>query len=648
MKKYLFFTGICCLFINHVMAGEERDYLGNIGVVVVTPTRYSTYISDLATNVDVITSNEMNENNVRTVGDALALIVGISDVSQRGTRGATRDIRIRGGGDSSKQVLVMIDNQPINDTGLGGADLEEIPVDFIDRIEVLRGPSSAIWGANALGGVVNIITKKPADETTVLTASIQEGDFNASKYNMQFQHNGKSLRTYISAANEDSEGWRENSEYNGNDFIIKAGKTIKNFGDIDAQIVYHQSEFGVPGKNTIAIDEYDGSLERIAQSPEAYINKSSKHGQFKLDNQLSETIALNTKFYGTVTDKTYANPEAFTDDLSETMSYGVEVQGNTSFGLVAGTDVSLNKFTRKDQAFTPAVTDIDEEIANLAVFVQQALRYKDAAFIMGLRYDAHSVYEAQFNPKGTLIYKLIDNMKISANVGRAFRAPTFEDMYSPETSWPASMFGPAGDTKGNTDLLPETAWGYDIGVEHELKSILLSRITFFRSDIENLIEWSEVDPDPAYDKWRPSNVGDAYNQGIEIELDSKITRNISQSINYTYLESKGKGENDTEYRPLQYTPKNRINYRLTYTAVSNIKLNAAINYTEEVQWEDNFGIEHKLDGYTIINTNISKKINIFEFIVGVNNVFDSKYQTRENYPLPGRVFKAGLKLSLLM
>ncbi|MFC2061267.1 TonB-dependent receptor plug domain-containing protein [Elusimicrobiota bacterium] len=645
MRKLVLVFGMMVIFTGYTPVQADKDYMGNLGVVVVTPTRNQSRIDDLGTNVDVITKDDINQYNAHTVAEALENVAGIPGVSERGTRGTTRDMRIRSGGNSSKQVLVMIDGQPVNDIGLGSADLEEIPVDYVDRIEIVRGPSSAIYGANALGGVVNIITKKPVGNKPSVKVNIEEGVFASSKYNLQVQYNDGKNRSFASLSDEDSAGWRENSGYNGNDFILKAGKTIDNFGDIDGQFIYSKSEFGVPGQNTTSISDYDGDIEKTAQSPDANIDKTRQRLQIGSSNKLNDNISLKTRLYGSLSDKAYENPGAYTDDLFETMSYGVELQGCISSDLVVGGNIAWDEFVRKDEYTAPAVTDIDKNTINRAVFVQQTLDSGPATFILGLRYDAHSVYEGQLNPQTTIIYRLLDELKLSANVGRAFRAPTFEDMYSPQTFWPASMFGPAGDTMGNTDLKPETAWGYDIGVEHQFGKILLSRLTFFRSDIDNLIEWAEVDPDPNYNKWRPSNVGKAYNQGFEAGIDYRVFGKLDQSINYTYLESKGKDEDDPEFATLQYTPANKINYKLSYPVPGDIKLSAGLYYTGKIDWEDDFGILYKLDEYIVVNAGVSRKIYVAELFFNIKNIFDEEYQTRENYPLPGRIYNAGVSLT---
>jgi outer membrane receptor for ferrienterochelin and colicin len=260
---------------------------------------------------------------------------------------------------------------------------------------------------------------------------------------------------------------------------------------------------------------------------------------------------------------------------------------------------------------------------------------------MGIRFDHNSQFGGQANPRLSVAYKPVSAFKVSGNVGRAFRAPTFEDLYSPSSSWPASMWGPAGDTKGNESLKPERAWGYDCGVEGSLGDSLVAQVTAFRSDVRDLIAWSEVDPDPNYEKWRPVNVGRVFNQGIEAGMNHKLIMGFEHGANYTYLESKGRQVGQAEYKTLMYSPRHRAGYRLDFACDFGLKAGVSANYTHRVRWDDSFGTVHQLPGYTVVDARISQRIGVAEAFFAVDNIFDRRYQSREYYPLPGRSYYGG-------
>jgi outer membrane receptor protein involved in Fe transport len=197
---------------------------------------------------------------------------------------------------------------------------------------------------------------------------------------------------------------------------------------------------------------------------------------------------------------------------------------------------------------------------------------------------------------------------------------------------------------GNTALLPEKAWGGDIGFESDYKNKLINRITLFGSIISDMIAWDEVDPDENYDKWRPSNIGNAYNLGIEAEIIHKISKYFTQKIDYTYLDSKGKTDISSTYKTLMYTPEHRINYRFNYKSCRGLGLTFTVSSTDRIRWEDGYGLIHILPRYTLLNAVINKEIKGFNVFLSINNILAEKYQSREDYPLPGRNSSGGIKI----
>ena len=613
--------------------------------VVVKATRMGSPLTDLPTNVSVIGRDEIGRSNALTAADVLKSAVGITEVSDRGTRGSDRDLRIRSGGDTASQVLVLLDGQPVNDVSLGSANLGEFPAENIERIEVIRGPSSALWGANALGGVVNIVTREPVKEGASAKVTALGGSFGNQDYRVSADGKADGKRFAFSAARDESRGWRENSGYRCNDFSMNGGWNMAGWGDLGMRLAWYQSAFGLPGQNTTPIGEYDGEKERRAQSPDASMSTVKRYGQIEYSRRIFSDTKATVRTYGSLNEKEYEWPSALTDDLSTDYSGGIGVQMETPRWGVAGADHRQDFFIRKNKTVTPADRVVDERLVNNAVFVQKAVKWSGLNCILGGRYDHNSEFGGQVNPRLAVAYTPVPALKVSGNVGRAFRAPTFEDLYSPYSSWPASAWGLAGDTGGNPGLKPERAWGYDCGMEARLGSALVARITAFRSDVWDMIAWDDVDPNPNYGKWRPSNVGRAFNRGIEVETGHEVIRGLEHGANYTYLESKGKQEGQDRYKTLMYSPRHRAGYRLDYKHKIGLKTGARVNYTHRVRWEDGYGAVHELPGYTVVDVRISQKIALAEVFFAIDNIFERRYQSREGYPLPGRSFTGGMSMT---
>ncbi|MFA5032727.1 MAG: TonB-dependent receptor [bacterium] len=627
----------------------EKYPLYKMEEVVVTATRIRNSLYNLPTNVTLITRDMIVHSNARTVAEAIEYAFGVTEVGNQGTRGAVRNVRIRGG--ATNQVLVMIDGQSLNDVALGVADLDEIPTDYVERIEIIRGPTSVLYGANALGGVVNIITK---NTESAADFQISGGSFFTQKYSANISMKQNKRRALFIISRDVSDGWRKNSDYGGNDFFGKFGNDFEQFGKLGFRFIYHNSEFGVPGQNTTPIYEYDGSQEKEAQSPDARQTRQNEQGQLEYENNIGNTV-LQVKTYSNITNKRYEYPTGFTDALTKTHIYGTEVQINTVYDVILGAGVHRDECARKDLTVSPAKIDIDESTTNRSVFLQKISSIGKISTILGVHYDKHSVFGEETNPHASIVCHLLDNLKFSANVGSAFRSPTFEDLYSPYSSWSAGPTWMAGDTKGNTDLKPEKSWGYDIGLEFRIRNIMLSQITLFKNDITNLIQWAEVDPAPNYEKWRPSNVGKAYNQGVELKITQWILPNLEHSLQYNCLENKGKKEGQDDYKTLPYTIPFKLNYMVNYANNAGLGVNINTNFTEQVIWEDDFGAKDTLRSYTLVDTRIGQKVHIKnqksdnrmpEFFFIVKNIFDIRYQTRKGYPLAGRNFSIGATVTL--
>ncbi|OGS43833.1 MAG: hypothetical protein A2539_06165 [Elusimicrobia bacterium RIFOXYD2_FULL_34_15] len=625
MKKFfltLLFCGMGILF-----AEETTIYIG---------LKKEVPIEKSATNIDVVTEDEIKNADSKSVGEILENKSGITEVSKRGSVGSESSIRIRGGGDSSKQTLVMVDGRPVNDNSLGLADLSQIPTENIEKIEVLRGPSSALYGANALGGVVNIITRKSAvsEPKTEIGARIE--NYHTRIYDFTMSATPGKVNIFLSGNRSLATGFRENSNYALTDLTSKIGYDFEKYGDLFLSNGVFDSKLGVPGTNSTPISQYDKHLERAASTPNAKQSDNKYYAQLE-HRILLKDKQLKTNIYWDYQKKNYKDPDAFTNSTSRPENTGFNSQIEFS-DIVAGVDFRNENFKRTDNK----EETVNKTRDNSAMFIQKTFDIKELSLTPGIRYDYNSSYKGSTNPRILAVYNLTKKLKLSSNIGTAFRAPTFEDLFSPFASWPATIFGNEGNTMGNEDLKPEKSIGIDVGAEYKLSDVFVPKITFFYNDIKDLIEWQNISADPTIDTWRPVNVGKAFSRGIEFELENEVTKNLKYNLNYNYLESMGKSSG--KYKILQYTPRHRINYTLNYLAPLKLKTKLGVEYTHKQKWED--FVKHELPGYTLLNFRISRPVLQSELFFSVENILNKRYVSRENFPLPGRTFIGGINLYL--
>jgi len=615
---------------------EEEVYMGDLGVVVITPTRSPRMIKDLPTNISVITKREILESGAQNVGEILQSRLGV-EVRRYGSLGAPSYIALRGC--SAYQTLVMVDGRPANSVSDGIADMSQFPIDNIERIEVVRGPASALYGANALGGVVNIITKDAKNEGVSLDLNLGLGSFGTQIGRVNFGTAHTNIKAYFTISNNSSTGWRKNSAYDNHNFTGRLAYDAGNVGNFEFRGGYHKAKLGLPGVNyeldpitweKILLDE------RYASDPSHNQEDEKEYAVLEYSKR-AENSKLMLKAYGSDDQRRDRNPDEPRDDSHKNVTQGVEAQLDTLYGLTLGTDIHQDKYRQKNEI--SAKTTIDEKTLNESIFLQETASFKPVIGTLGVRFDNHSQYGSQINPSFNLVFQPQETVKFSFSMRRGFRAPTFCDLYQPYTDFVDYQ------AEGNRNLKPEKAWAYDFGLEHQLGDILLSRLTLFRTNIEDLIDWSPVDSNNPAGLWTPSNVDQAYTQGIEVELIQQILPGLSHSINYTYLESLGKGETEDTYEIAPYKPRNRANYRISYGFNFGLNISLGADYVGE-QWSGAGKTGDRLPEYILLNLRVAQKIRGIEAYVSLDNLLDKRYETVFGYPMPGRTIMAGISWRL--
>jgi len=635
-KKNLVLISTAILLAFGLAWGEESVYMGDLGVIVITPTRGPRMVKDLPTNVSVITREEIAESDAHNVGEVLKNRLGVA-VRRYGTLGAPSYIGLRGC--SAYQTLVMVDGRSVNSISDGIADLSQFPIDNIERIEVVRGPASALYGANALGGVINIITREAKEEKVIADVNFGLGSFGTQISRLNFATRDANIKACFTIGNNTSNGWRKNSAYNNRNFTGRLAYDAGKIGIFELRGGYHRGKLGLPGVAKYKIDPTTLKNilldEKFASDPNHNQEDEKEYAILEYSN-IGENSKLLLKAYGSNDQRRDRNPNGPRDDLHENITQGVETQLDVPYGITLGMDVHQDKYKQKNEINSQTI--IGEKTLNRAIFLQEALSFKPVIAILGVRYDHHSAYGGQINPSFSLVYQLSqpgESLKLSFNLGRGFRAPTFCDLYQPYTEYEEY------EAEGTPNLKPEKAWAYDLGFEHQLGNLLLSRVTLFETNIEDLIDWASVPSAKPWGFWFPSNVAKAYTQGVELEFIHQIMSGLSQSINYTYLRSAGKKEEEDKYEIAPYKPHNRVNYRINYTNNFGLKISLGTEYVGE-QWSARGETGDRLPDYFLFNARIAQRIRNLEAYISLDNILDKKYQTVFGYPMPGRTIMAGI------
>lgn len=598
-----------CLTVVSVVLAEDYDV--QLQEVVVTATKTEKRPQDVTQSVTVITGNEIRNSSATTAAEAVKYATSV-DIREYGSSGAMSNISLRGAG--YQQVLVLLDGKRMNSASSGGFDLSllAVPLDTIERIEIVRGSSSALYGADAVGGVVNIITKKPVASSVTINGSRGAHGYEESAAGLS----GRSGSTFyaLSAGKERSHGERENNAYDQMTAGIKLGYDLSAASSIEASMNYLDKNLDVPGHVL-----FPTPLARQT-------NENVVYGLY-YTVAFSKELDADVNVYQTEEKLTYHNPDPIfpEDSKHKSATSGAEIQVN--WVANAWNLFSVGVEAREDKM---ASSDAGVHNASLSAgYIQDEISVNDAfILVLGGRNDSHSVYGDRFSPRASL--RIIDantHTILRASAGESFRAPTLNDLYWPDTTWAA----------GNPDLRPEIATEWEWGVEQALGSGNMMKVTYFDRKVTDMIEWQ---PDAAF-KYSPVNIGKAHIKGIEAEARFVLAEAVIITINYTKMD-----------------PENELTGEKIYHTIPNVQIGGSLhlaldkdttlsfdgrrvkNYVkpDEEKW-DYYTVDGKISGKLY-----STKDGKGDIFFGMKNMFNRKYEAAKGYPMPGPEVYGGVAL----
>ncbi|MFA4844341.1 MAG: TonB-dependent receptor [Candidatus Margulisiibacteriota bacterium] len=580
--------------------------------VVVTASRLPQLKSQSPWDTTTIASAELK--SFKTVGEALRIVAG-ADVISYGNLGSVTSVRLRGA--NSSQVLVMIDGRRINSPTLGMFDVGDLLLDNVAKIEVVRAPLSAIYGSDALSGVINIITKSPKEPTKTFTA--MTGSFGTQQYKVEL-NNEKFL---LSVGQLKSGGFRANGDYLSTNVYGKLVQPLP-IGQFFVDYNLYDAKKGVPG---VPISETDPASASEPNDRQTDRNTFASAG-LKNDN-------FQLRVYQNILDQRLS-PYIFGVSTNEAQQTGLEWSQN--FELSIG-KILYGLEGREDRGKT--TMSGDHAINNYAAFVQDEVQVGDRATITAsIRGDKHSTAGTSINPRAGFVYQAADNLLFRASAGTAFRAPTLNELYWNDVNW--NMFG-------DVNLKPEKSVSYEFGLERRLADKTSARINYFTSSVTDLILWAY---DPSTYVTQVKNIGEVQSEGVEVELARGIGQEGKGFINYTCQKVIDKKDANPLVvdKTIPYTPINKYTVGLVSGGTSLLIKSVGERYADQTN-------VLKLAAYTVVDFKISRQVSdAINVELAANNLFDEKYAevvgydpatfAPRNYPMPGRNYSIGVKWEL--
>jgi vitamin B12 transporter len=574
--------------------------------VVVTATRVQESIEDIAQDVTVITKKEIESGSYQNVPEIIKGSVGLN-LFEYGNHGAAPSVSLRGS--TSEQVLILIDGKRLNKPSDGVCDLNSlnIPPENIERIEILRGASSALYGADAMGGVINIITKIPDKQITKIGTSY--GRFSTKNLNASSSGKIKKAGYYVSLLKESSEGFRDNSDYH---WDAASTKLTYDFSkDINAAINFDYSsrDAGVPGTLT-----WPSSSAR--QKDDNVLFGTS----FKVKDTALKLYSHNSKMY-------YLNPGSEENTHKNNVN-GLDLQHSLSIGksnlLTGGIELISEKLNSQDHITSSASVGKHSRTRKGLFLQDESVLSEYATFIIGARYD-DIASEERISPKSSLLFKLPYQINISFSAGKGFRVPTMNSLYWPDTGWAV----------GNPNLKSEKSTEYEMIVQKFFSDTGRIKFVAFKKESKDLIEWQEVSPW----RWSPVNISRAEIKGFETEGKIHL-KEADFGLGYTFIDP----EDMTTGKKIRYKTRHQLKGTV---AVYPFKQTV---FSLEGRYISNYVVK---DGdprcHFVLDGKLSKKIKLIDnldselFIIG-KNILNRNYQTVSDYPMPPVQYTAGMSI----
>ena len=578
-----------------------------LNMIVVTPSRIEESSGDTGRVVDVVTAKEIEESGAQDLADVLTGLTSVN-ISSYGGPNATKSVRMRGS--TAAQVLVLMDGRPINNPRDGEVDLSNIPLDNISRVEVMHGPGSSLYGSSAMGGVVNIITKKPPKEGQKAEIYSTFGTARTYVERMLYGARISKFGYLISGGYQSSDGFRENSELNAKDCNLKLEYEPNSENNLKLNSGFYKSRTGVPGStNWPDTDDKQNTLKRFFDF----------NWKFKPDEQTGVSAGAYQNYDRL---EFIENSTAYTKDIHTTTVRGFDLQLDKqlleSYGIVCGFNYVMN--------MNDSTTSAKHEYNVSSGYLENRLDLFDKKLNVNLsaRLDDYSNFGTEINPSFSMLYKFNESIKFHGLISRSFRAPTFNDLYWPDEGW----------AKGNPGLKPEKGVTEELGIKTKVNKYLASGITYFHSDYKQLIQWSDIG------NWvyQPTNISSAVIDGIEFGNKIFISDNLALDINYTYLIAR---DEDT-HKYLVYQPMNKVDVSLRYHGYNGVTVELKGQFTG--QRFANADNTDKVKQFFVFGLSVAKKFKTGVTCFGyIDNLANRKYQVIEGYPMPGFSFTGGLK-----
>ena len=577
--------------------------------VLIQENRIQIPFSKQSRNISLVDKRQLEVTPARSLQEVLSFVPGV-DVRQRGVGGVQADIGIRGG--SFEQTLMLINGIKLTDPQTGH-HLMNIPIPLIniDRVEVLKGPASRIFGQNAFAGAVNVITRLSNQRSMKMQG--YAGDFGMRGINFSGSLPFGKYHQQVAVSYDDSDGHWYNSDFNASNIFYEAGIQLRESQEIRGMIAYSDRTFGANGfytssfpdqwesiQTTLGSISHSFSKEKIQIKTRAYWRRNQDEFRLKRNEP---AFFQNTHVSDVV---------AFESNGSYTTKWGT-----TGFGLEG----------RKEAIASSNLGNHDRQL--FGIFLEQLVKLGEKTDVRGGVYsNYYSGYGWKHFPGVEVGFQASSAIRFYTGIGSSFRIPTYTDLY---------YRGPTNI--GNANLKPEQALSFELGGKWS-KDNWRGELVYFHRASENLIEWTRT---TSSQPWQPQNFNEVGFNGLEASMHYQVNPNgrIFQvkelMLSYNFIDAELKQVPGLESRYALTALRGQAIAGILLGFGQKVEWNTKMRYVERISLDPYFLVDMRMD------YNRLGKVGLF---AEVSNLTDSDYIEAGTVHMPGRWFRIGFMLNL--
>ncbi|WP_339342287.1 TonB-dependent receptor [uncultured Polaribacter sp.] len=597
---------IAILILHLNLFSQDKKEIQALDTILIKSTRIDLPFKENARTIQVISAEFIKNSAATNVADLLQQVAGV-DIRRRGTAGSQADLYIRGGG--FDQTLLLIDGIKMDDAQTGHHTMNAaLPIEVIERIEIIKGPAARVFGQNAFTGAINIVTKSTLANTA--SVNIEAGSFGQLNGSVTVgkEFENSSIIAHVGILTSD--GYRHNSDYENKNYLLK-GVFNKKEQPIEVIATFFDKKFGANGfyASATATEQYEETqsslfgasttfrTEKFKITPRVYWKRGQDEYVYIRDNPSVYRNLHITNKVGVETNASY------TSDI-----------GITGFGVdLSRVFISSNNLGKRNRT-----------MANL--FLEHRFKFADGKIDItpGVAVTYFSDFKFHAFPGLDIGFKLSDNLKAYGNLGVTYRIPTYTDLYYNDRS-----------TIGNSNLKPEEAFAQEIGLKFN-SGRFTSSVAIFNRDADNLIDF--IRPDVT-SKYEATNIAKVNTKGFELNTDYRFKLNEfnqTLSFGYNYLNDDILDQNKDLSRYSLNTLKHQFITRFESKLFKNVRQNIIYKHAERT-----IGTS-----YNVWDASVIVAVNKFNFTVTANNIFNAEYIESGFVPMPPSSLLFGLRYNL--